>query len=118
MSTAVLPPEGRVLLGPFLTERQFERRVHATPGSVRVHDFLLRINGQLSLEPVYPEFQLEGDVVRTDVAWLVTLLKKRMSDLEACDWIVRHNSALAGLTPLDWLDQGRGLEETAQAIPA
>ena len=110
--------DGGVLVGPFLTERQFERRVHAPQGSVRSHGFLLRIDGLLSLEPVYPVFQLEGDVVRTDMAWLVTLLKKRMSDLQACDWIVRRNPVLAGLSPLEWLEQGLDLEETARAIPA
>ena len=92
--------------------------MHAEPGSIRSHDFLLRIDGLLSLEPVYPAFQLEGDVVRSDVAWLVTLLKKRMPDREACDWMVRTNLVLAGLTPLEWLNRGLGLEETARAIPA
>ncbi len=91
--------------------------MHAARGSVREHDFLLRIDGLLSLEPVYPAFQLDGDVVRADMAWLVTLLKKSMSDLTACDWIVRPNPALAGLSPLDWLNRGLGLEETARAIP-
>ncbi len=103
-------------MGPLLTEREFERRVHAAPGSVRGHDFLLRIEGRLSLQPAYPAFQLEGDVVRADMAWLVTLLKKHMSDLDACDWLVRYNPLLANLTPLEWLNRGLGLEETARAI--
>jgi hypothetical protein len=111
-----VPVEGRLLVGPFLTEREFERRVHATRGSVRDHDFLLRIDGLLSLEPVYPAFQLDGDVVRADMAWLVTLLKKGLSDLDACDWLFRHDDALAGLTPIEWLNRGLSLEEAARAI--
>ncbi|MBI5156392.1 MAG: hypothetical protein HZA58_00110 [Acidimicrobiia bacterium] len=117
MSLPGAPRDGRILLGPCLTEREFERRVHATPGSVRGHDFLLRIDGALSLEPAYPAFQLDGDVVRADLAWLVTLLKKHMPDLTACDWLVRPNAMLAGLSPLEWLNRGLGLEETARAIP-
>jgi hypothetical protein len=117
VSRSPTSPDGRVLLGPFLTERELERRVHAARGSVRGHDFLLRIGGLLALEPAYPAFQLDGDVVRADMAWLVTLLKKRMSDLTACDWIVRPNPELAGLTPLEWLNRGLALEETARAIP-
>lgn len=117
MTAQALPPDGRLLVGPLLTEREFERRVHAPRGSVRAHDFLLRVDGLLSLEPAYPAFQLDGDVVRADMAWLVTLLKKRMTDLEACDWIFRRTDALAGLTPLEWLDRGLGLEEAARAIP-
>jgi len=109
--------DGRILLGPCLTERELERRVHAAHGSVRGHEFLLRIGGLLSLEPAYPAFQLDGEVVRADMAWLVTLLKKHMSDLTACDWIVRPNPELANLTPLEWLNRGLGLEETARAIP-
>lgn len=117
MTGSATPRDGRVLLGPCLTERELERRVHAAAGSVRGHDFLLRVGGRLSLEPAYPAFQLDGDVVRADMAWLVTLLKKHMSDLAACDWIVRPNPTLAGLTPLEWLNRGLGLEETARAIP-
>lgn len=117
MISGSLPPGGRVALGPFLTERQFEQLVHASPGSIRSHPFLLRIAGTLSLGPAYPAFQLDGDIVRADVAWVVTLLKKRMSDLDACDWFVRHNLALGGLAPLEWLDRGLGLEEAARAIP-
>jgi hypothetical protein len=116
VSVSVPPPEGRVLLGPFLTEREFEQRVHAPRGSVRAHEFLLRIAGLLSLEPAYPAFQLDGDVVRSDVVWLATLLKRRMSDIEACDWLVRHHRALGGLTPLSWLDHGLPIEEAVQAI--
>jgi hypothetical protein len=111
------PRDGRLLVGHCLTEREFERRVHAVPGSIRTHGFLLRIDGLLSLEPVYPAFQLDGDVVRADVAWLVTLLKKTMSDLGACDWMFRPSDALAGLTPIEWLNRGLGLEETGRAIP-
>jgi len=105
-----------VLLGPFLTEREFERRVHAPRGSVRGHEFLLRIAGLLSVEPAYPAFQLDGDVVRSDVVWLATLLKRRMTDIDACHWLVRHNRVLGGLTPLSWLDHGLPMEEAVQAI--
>ncbi|HAX81068.1 MAG TPA: hypothetical protein DCY40_00675 [Actinobacteria bacterium] len=108
--------QGRVLVGPFLTEREFERRVRAPRGSIRSHDFLLRIDGLLSLEPVYPAFQLDGDVVRADMAWLVTLLKKTLTDLEACDWLFRHSDALAGLTPIEWMNRGLSLEDAARAI--
>ena len=116
MSASALPPEARVLLGPFLTEREFEQRIRAPRGSVRAHDFLLRIDGLLSLEPAYPSFQLEGDVVRSDIVWLATLLKRRMTDIEACDWLLQHNRALGGLTPLSWLDHGLPMEEAVQAM--
>lgn len=116
MAGAPPPDGGWVLRGPFLTERELERRVHAAPGSVRLHDFLLRIDGLFSLSPAYPGFQLDGDVVRADVAWLVTLLKKHMDDRQACDWMVRPNLRLGGITPLEWLDRGQGLEEAARAI--
>ena len=91
--------------------------MHAPRGSVRDHAFLLRIDGLLSLEPVYPVFQLDGDVVRADMAWLVTLLKRTMNDLDACDWVYRHSDSLAGLTPIEWLNRSLSLEEAARAIP-
>lgn len=106
------------MVGPLLTEREFERRVGAPAGSLRGQPYLLRIAGVLSLEPAYPAFQLEGDVVRPEIAWLVMRLRHHMDDLDACDWFFRPCPDLLGMTPLQWLDRDQGVEAAGRAIAA
>ena len=108
----------RVLLGPFLTEQEFEERVHAEPGSIRDHAFLLRIDGTIAAGPAYPLFQVSGDTVRTDIAWLVTRLRQsHLGDIAICHWLCGPEPHLGGMTPLDWLDRDWSFERVVQTLP-
>lgn len=108
----------RVLLGPFLTEQEFEERVHAPPGSVRDHAFLLRIEGAIAAGPAYPLFQVSDDAVRTDIAWIVTRLRQsHLGDIAICHWLCDPEPRLAGMTPLDWLDRDWSFERVVGVLP-
>lgn len=105
-----------MLLGPFLTEHEFEDRVRAPRGSVREHAFLLRIDGPVGA--AYPEFQLAGDTVRPDLAWVVTRMRETVpDDLDICHWMCDPHPRLAGMTPLDWLTRDWPFGIVARAIP-
>ena len=111
------PPGGRVLVGPFLTESQLARRLGQKTTKIRSDPWLLRISGKLALEPVYPEFQIDGCELRLDVAFVALLLKRRVSDLEACDWLARPTAALEGSSPLQWLQDDGSLRSVVEALP-
>ena len=111
------PPGGKVLLGHALTEGQFARRLGQSAARIRRDPWLLRISGKLAVGPAYPEFQLDGNELRVDVAFIALLLKRRVSDLEACDWLARPTTALEGRSPLQWLDDGGSLRSVIEALP-
>lgn len=106
-----------MLVGPFLTEGQFARRLGLKAAQIRPQPWLLRVSGKLALEPAYPEFQLDGDGLRLDVAFVALLLKRRLRDVEACDWLVRPIEALQGLSPLKWLEDGGSLRSVVETLP-
>lgn len=111
------PRGGRVLLGPLLTEGQFARRIGRPAWQIRHQPFLLRVSGPISVGPAYPAFLLDGSELRLDVVFLVLLLRRRVTDLEACDWLVRPQGALGNRSPLVWLTAGHSLESVVAALP-
>jgi hypothetical protein len=60
---------------------------------------------------------LDRDGLRLDLALVTLLLRRRVPDLEACDWLVRRNGELGGRTPLDWVGSGLPLEAAIEALP-
>lgn len=113
-----LPRDGRALLGPLLTERQFARRAALSPGSVRRHRSIPRVDSPIGVGAAYPAFMLDDHGLRLDVAFIVLLLRRRMTDLEACDWLVRRNGVLGDRPPLDWITDGLALETVIEAMSA
>lgn len=111
------PPGGRVLLGPLLTERAFAHRAGLPPGSVRRHRSIPRVDSIIGAEPAYPAFMLDGGGLRMDAAFVALLLRRRVGDLEACDWLVRGNPALGGASPLDWMGRGDRLDAVVDNLP-
>ena len=108
---------GRVLLGPLLTEGQVARRLGMTRSSVRSRPFLARVGGRICVGPAYPSWMFGAGGVIPEVALLAWLLKRRMDDLDACDWLVRPNRLLEGVSPIDWIHGGRSLERAVAALP-
>jgi hypothetical protein len=111
------PSDGRALLGPLLTERQFARRAGLSRDSVRRHRCVPRVESPIGLGPAYPAFLLDTDGLRLDVAFITLLLRRRVGDLDACDWLVRPNPVIGGATPLHWIDAGLPLEGLMEALP-
>jgi len=106
-----------VLLGPLLTERRFARRIGRSVRQIRRQPFLLRISGPISVGPAYPAFLLDGSELRLDLAFVVLLLRRRVTDLEACDWLVRPQGGLGTRSPLVWLMTGHSLESIVAELP-
>lgn len=106
-----------MLQGPMLTERQFAGRAGMKPRQVRGHRWVLRVSSPIGLGPAYPAFQLDDDGIRLDVAFIALLLRKRMSDLDACDWLTRRHAGLAGESPLAWIIEGLPLERVVAVMP-
>ncbi len=48
---------------------------------------------------------------------VVLLLRRRVTDLEACDWLVRPQGALGNRSPLVWLTAGHSLKSVVAALP-
>ena len=111
------PPGGKVLVGPFLTEGQFARQLGLKPAQIRRQPWLLRISATLGVQPAYPAFQLDKDELRVDVAFVALLLKRRVSDLEACDWLVRPHESLGRHSPNRWLEGGGSLRSVVDILP-
>lgn len=106
-----------MLLGPLLTEGQFARRIGRPTRQIRRQPFLLRIGGPISVGSAYPAFVLNGSELRLDLAFVVLLLRRRMTDLEACDWLVRSQGVLGNRSPLVWLMAGHSLEAVVSVLP-
>ncbi len=111
------PPDGVLLVGHSWTTGRVARHLWITPAAVTAHPHLLRIDGSLCLEAAYPCLQFDGEGVRVDVAMIGMLVKRRVTDDEVCDWLVRPNPALAGTAPLVWLDVIGSLEPLLIALP-
>ncbi len=100
-----------------LTEGQVARRLGVARSYVRTRPFLARVDGRICVGPAYPSWMFGAVGVIPEVALLAWLLKRRMADLDACDWLVRANPLLDGASPVDWLHDGRSLEAAIAAIP-
>jgi len=61
---------------------------------------------------------LDDDGLRLDLAFVALLLRRRVGDLQACDWLVRPNPDLGGHAPLSWIGDGRPLEAVVDALPS
>lgn len=109
------PSGGRVLLGPLLTGRQLGRRIGADPRWLRRQEYLLRIDGPAG--PAYPAFQVADHRLRTDVCFMALLLRRRVDDRSACDWLVRPALRIGSVSPLYHLDAGRRLRPLIEALP-
>jgi hypothetical protein len=55
--------------------------------------------------------------LRLDLAFVALLLRRRVGDLEACDWLIRRNPAFGGRSPLAWIGAGLPLEPVIDALP-
>jgi hypothetical protein len=109
--------DGRTLLGPLLTERQLCERVGAAPLQLRSWRYLLRVDGRISAGPAYPAFQLDEHGLRLEVCFISLILRRRMPDLEVCDWLVRALPELGTRSPLDWLNQSGRLATLVDHLP-
>lgn len=67
--------------------------------------------------PAYPAFHLDGEGLRLDIAFIALLLRRRVTDLEACDWLVRSNEELGRRSPIGWLNGGGALRILAEVMP-
>lgn len=105
------------LVGPFWTRGQVAGYLGVPPDEVRRRRALLCINGVLSAEEAYPSFQFGGGTVRHEVAFLSPLLKRRVSDLEACDWLTRPQRVIDNRTPIDWLGSDGDVDRVVRALP-
>ena len=111
------PHDGVTLFGPFWTRRRVATYLGSTPSEVRNHPTLLRIQGALSVEEVYPSFQFGGGAVIREVAFLARLLKRRVTDIEACDWMLRVRRGLDNRTPNAWLAADGDVDRVVRALP-
>ena len=112
------PNDGVTLVGPFWTRRQVARYLGVTRGRAREHRHLLRIEGALSVEEVYPVFQFSHGTVRREVVFLAQLLKRRVTDVEACDWLLRQVRSLDNRNPIDWLVADGDVDRVVRCLPA
>lgn len=99
-----------------LTEQRFARSAGMPRLAVRSHRGILRIGCRIGLGAAYPAFQLDEDGLRLDLAFVALLLRRRMSDLDACDWLVRRQPRLGGEVPLEWIGDDRPLERVVGAL--
>jgi len=111
------PPGGLLLVGHSWTTERVARHLGITSAVVTAHPHLLRIGGPLCLEAAYPCLQFEEEGIRMEVAIIGMLAKRRVTDDEVCDWLVRPNPALGGSAPLTWLEVIGSLEPLLMALP-
>jgi len=111
------PLDGLLLVGHSWTAARVARHLGITTPAVAAHPHLLRIGGPLCLEEAYPCLQFEDEGIRVDVAIIGMLARRRVTDDEVCDWLVRPNPALAGTAPLTWLEVIGSLEPLLMALP-
>lgn len=112
------PEDGVTLVGPFWTRRQAAAYLGLIPGDVRDQRNLLRVVGALSREEVYPSLQFAGGAVRREATFLARLLTRRVTDVEACDWLVRPRRSLDNRTPIDWLARDGDVDRIMGCLPA
>ncbi len=98
-----------VLQGPFLTRTQAARRAGVPAQLLVYRPDLLKVGGRW-LQEVYFAFQFDGDGVRPDLGQFVQGLKRKCTDIEIGDWLVRPNRSLGSSTPLRYLNSGGSLE--------
>lgn len=100
-----------------LTEREFSRRARLPRADVAAHRGIPRIACSVGVGPAYPAFMLSANGLRLDVAFVALFLRRRVTDLEACDWLVRRNPDLNGLTPLVWIGLLYPLDRVIDCLP-
>jgi hypothetical protein len=100
-----------------LTEGQVARRLGMTRSSVRSRPFLARVDGRICVGPAYPSWMFGPGGVIPELAFLTWLLRRRMADLDACDWLVRPNCRLDGASPIEWIRLNGSLETAVAALP-
>jgi hypothetical protein len=105
---------GAVLLGPFWTRHQVARYLRMAPEDLPQQD-LLQIDGQLSVEEVYPAFQFAGHSVDSSLRQLFRILKRRWEDTAICDWMVRRQPELGDQSPLTWIKWRSALSAALEA---
>ena len=112
------PHDGVTLVGPFWTRRQVAAHLGITIGEVRRQPILLRVVGALSVEEVYPSLQFDESGVRREVGFLARLLKRRVTDVEACDWLLRPRRRLDNRSPIAWLAADGDVDRVVRSLPA
>lgn len=100
-----------------LTERQFAESVGLSRRTVRAHPCIPRVGSSIGVGAAYPAFMLRDGGLRPDLAFVTLFLLRRVSDLEACDWLVRSNPALGGRSPFDWVEDNGPLERVIDCLP-
>ena len=111
------PKDGVTLVGPFWTRRQVAAFLGLTSAEVRLRRALLSISGVCSVQEAYPSFQFEDGGVRHEVAFLAPLLKRRVTDAEACDWLMRPRRSIDNRTPMEWLRADGDVDRVVRALP-
>lgn len=111
------PDDGVTLRGPFLTRRRAAVLVGEPTEAIRWRRDLLRISSRIQVEEAYPAFQFDDGGLRRDVAFVVLLLKRRVTDAEACDWMLRTHPLLGHVTPSGWLGSGGAIKPVIEAFP-
>jgi len=111
------PDDGVTLVGPFWTRAQVARLLGRPPDEIALDRRLLRIDGSLAAEEVYPAFQFGNGSVRREVAFLARLLKRRVTDIEACDWLMRPRRSLDGRTPVAWVALDGDVDRVMRILP-
>jgi hypothetical protein len=96
----------------------FARRSGLTRRTLRRHAAIPRIDCAIGVGAAYPAFMLGPTGLRLDAAFVCLFLRRRVSDLTACDWLVRRNPSLADLSPLDWMALGEPIDRVIEALPA
>jgi hypothetical protein len=110
------PGGGITLVGPFWTRRRVARHL-GTPEHEVARLGMLRLDAPTAVEEAYPEFQFDDAGARRDVVLLATLLRRRVDDAAACDWLFRPNGRLHGLPPMQWLAEHGRFEALLEALP-
>ncbi len=109
-----------LLAGPFLTRSEAAARLGIAADALACRRDVLRLPGH-HLEETYFAFQFDRNGLRPDVAAVVAALAGRWDEVSIADWLVRTNSHLSAMSPLAWIEAGRGPQaiiETAHRIPA
>lgn len=111
------PDDGVTLVGPFWTRTQVARLLGRTPEAIAADETLLRIGGAMTAEEAYPAFQFGNGSVRREVVFLARLLKRRVTDVEACDWLMRPRRSLDGRTPVGWVALDGDVDRVMRILP-
>jgi hypothetical protein len=109
-----------LLAGPFLTRIEAAARLGVSADALTCRRDVLRVPGH-HLEETYFAFQFDRNGLRPDVAAVVAALVGEWDEVSIADWLVRSNSHLSAMSPLSWIEAGRGPQaviETAHRIPA